>query len=121
MSYISRWSLLVSVILQISNLEAILYSGHFFIHAPCIRLSRWAGLFILYIHLRAWKLSAISRISSSYRRYRHVRFFYLISLPEECNATTRSLAYIDNFAMELYNYRKFRTFSVAVVKHRAKA
>ena len=29
MSYISRWLLLVSVILQISNLEAILYSGHF--------------------------------------------------------------------------------------------
>ena len=32
MPYISRWLLLVSVILQISNLEAILYSGHFFIH-----------------------------------------------------------------------------------------
>ena len=35
MSYISRWLLLVSVILQISNLEAILYSGHFF-YTPCI-------------------------------------------------------------------------------------
>ena len=32
MSYISRWLLLVSVILQISNLEAILYSGHFFLY-----------------------------------------------------------------------------------------
>ena len=32
MSYISRWLPLVSVILQKSNLEAILYSGHFFIH-----------------------------------------------------------------------------------------
>ena len=32
MSYISRWLLLVSVTWQISNLEAILYSGHFFIH-----------------------------------------------------------------------------------------
>ena len=32
MPYISRWLLLVSVILQISNLEAILYSGNFFIH-----------------------------------------------------------------------------------------
>ena len=32
MSYISRWLLLVSVILQISNLDAILYSEHFFIH-----------------------------------------------------------------------------------------
>ena len=31
-SYISCWLLLVSVILQINNLEAILYSGHFFIH-----------------------------------------------------------------------------------------
>ena len=30
MSYSSRWLLLVSVVLQISNLEAILYSGHFF-------------------------------------------------------------------------------------------
>ena len=30
MSYISSWLLLVSVILQISNLEAILYSRHFF-------------------------------------------------------------------------------------------
>ena len=30
MSYISRWLLLVSVILQIPNLEAILYSGNFF-------------------------------------------------------------------------------------------
>ena len=37
MSYISRWVLLVSVILQISNLEAILYSGHFF-DTPCICL-----------------------------------------------------------------------------------
>ena len=37
MSYISRWLLLVPVILQISshNLEAILYSGHFF-YTPCI-------------------------------------------------------------------------------------
>ena len=32
MSYISCWLLLEYVILQISNLEAILYSGHFFIH-----------------------------------------------------------------------------------------
>ena len=37
MSYISRWLLLVSVILQISNLEAILYSGHFF-DTPCIEI-----------------------------------------------------------------------------------
>ena len=35
MSYISRWLLLVSVILQISNSEAILYSGHLF-DTPCI-------------------------------------------------------------------------------------
>ena len=33
---ISRWLLLVSVILQISNLEVILYSGHFF-YTPCIK------------------------------------------------------------------------------------
>ena len=32
---ISRWLLLVSVILQISNLKAILHSGHLF-YAPCI-------------------------------------------------------------------------------------
>ena len=31
-SYISRWLLLVSVILQISNFETILYLGHFFVH-----------------------------------------------------------------------------------------
>ena len=35
MSYISRWLLLVSVISQLSNLEAILYWGHFF-DTPCI-------------------------------------------------------------------------------------
>ena len=39
MSYISRWLLLVSVTLQISNLEAILYSGHFF----------WYTLYYIYI------------------------------------------------------------------------
>ena len=38
MSYISRWLLLVSVILQISNLEAILYSFFvdIFFYTPCI-------------------------------------------------------------------------------------
>ena len=64
-----------------------------------IRLSRWAGLFILYIHLRAWKRPGISRIPSSYRRYSTCVFFYLKSLPEEWIAKTRTLAYIDNFAM----------------------
>ena len=39
MSYISRWLLLVSVILQISNLEAILYSEYFFIHPVYYLLS----------------------------------------------------------------------------------
>ena len=38
MSYISHWLLLVSVILQISYLEAILYSGHFF-DTSCIGMT----------------------------------------------------------------------------------
>ena len=39
MSCVGRWLLLESVILQISNLEAILYSGHFFIHPVDINQS----------------------------------------------------------------------------------
>ena len=49
MPYISRWLLLVSVILQISNLEAILYSGHFFIH-PVENLNK-----------RFWKMALASK------------------------------------------------------------
>ena len=46
MSYISRWLLLVSVVLQISNLKAILYSGHFFLRhpvEPAKAISNWGA------------------------------------------------------------------------------
>ena len=45
MSYNNRWLLLVSVVLQISNLEAILHLGHFF-DTPFIRSTRGVNIHI---------------------------------------------------------------------------
>ena len=50
-SHISRWLLLVSVILQISNLEAILYLGHFFIHP--VELLNYS---VMTIPVTCWKM-----------------------------------------------------------------
>ena len=50
MFYISRWLLLVSVILQISNFETILYLGHFF-DTPCrVNNNRSICCFRLVLH-----------------------------------------------------------------------
>ena len=62
MPYISRWLLLVSVILQISNLEAILYSGHFFFIHPVENLNKPFWKMAL-VSIRFWLTKFIQELN----------------------------------------------------------